>query len=80
MKSKYEIAREVCYEYDAFLFDGGKKGFMAFLEKNIKSEKPTSQQQSQGKINCLFCGSKCICISGESEWVRCGKCGKLHRK
>ena len=49
MKSKYEIAREVYYEYDAFLFDGGKKGFMAFLENNIKSEKHIRQQRSGGE-------------------------------
>jgi ribosomal protein L37AE/L43A len=37
-------------------------------------------QQTKAKITCCFCGSSCVRIRGESEWVKCSKCGELHRK
>lgn len=37
-------------------------------------------QQTKAKITCCFCGSPCVSIRGESEWVKCRKCGELHRK
>jgi len=37
-------------------------------------------QQTKAKITCCFCGSPCVRIRGESEWVKCSKCGELHRK
>ena len=37
-------------------------------------------QQTKAKVICCFCGSPCVRIRGESEWVKCSKCGELHRK
>jgi hypothetical protein len=41
---------------------------------------PILHSQTKAGITCCFCGSKCVRIRGESEWVKCSKCGELHRK
>lgn len=40
----------------------------------------TKLKKIKTKITCCFCGDPCIRIHGESEWVKCGKCGELYRK
>jgi len=48
--------------------------------QNTKESAQYSLQQTKAKITCCFCGSPCVRIRGESEWVKCSKCGELHRK
>lgn len=49
-------------------------------EKVTGGNLPNVIQQTKAKITCCFCGSPCVHIRGESEWVKCRKCGELHRK
>jgi hypothetical protein len=59
--------------------DADVDGVLEAPRKTIGSKRHI-HQQTKVKITCCFCGSKCVRIRGDSEWVKCSNCGELHRK